>query len=75
MTQQLHVPCPAELRRGLIIADLHVPYTCKSAEIAIADAVKFGIDFIIILGDFLDCYHLSRFEKDPVFGSFDLKLT
>jgi predicted phosphodiesterase len=57
---------PAELRRGLIIADLHVPYTCKSAlEIAIADAVKFGIDFIIILGDFLDCYHLSRFEKDP----------
>lgn len=57
---------PADLHRGLIIADLHVPYTCKSAlEIAIADAIKFGIDFIIILGDFLDCYHLSRFEKDP----------
>lgn len=65
-TNYLPYHIPSELKRGLMIADLHVPYTSKQAiEIAIDDAKRFDIDFIVIAGDFMDCYQLSRFMKDP----------
>lgn len=50
----------------LVISDLHVPY---HDEKAIKAALKYGkekkVNTIIINGDLIDFYQLSRFEKDP----------
>jgi predicted phosphodiesterase len=50
----------------LIISDLHIPYQDNEA---IEAALKYGkkkkINTIIINGDLIDFYQLSRFEKDP----------
>lgn len=52
---------------GSVISDLHVPYHDNRA---IETTLRFieregATDFLIIDGDFLDCYQLSRFDKDP----------
>jgi hypothetical protein len=53
--------------QGLILADPHVPYHDKPAlSRAIEHALHRGHDdFCLILGDGIDFYQLSRFEKDP----------
>lgn len=57
---------PPSCRRGLILADIHLPYHNKKA---IEAALEYGdtqnIDFIVLNGDITDCYMLSRFDKDP----------
>lgn len=49
----------------LILSDLHFPYQDNKA---ITRAIKYGIEHkintIFINGDLLDCFQLSRFEKD-----------
>jgi predicted phosphodiesterase len=52
---------------GLIAGDWHVPYHDKAAcEIAVNHAIEKGhTDWLLINGDFLDCYQLSRWERDP----------
>lgn len=48
------------------IGDVHVPYHDQDAlEITLEYAYKTGTKSIAILGDFLDCYQVSRFERDP----------
>ncbi|NLF01125.1 MAG: hypothetical protein GX601_09130 [Anaerolineales bacterium] len=52
---------------GTIIADLHLPY---HDERALETAINYAIgaqatDFLLILGDGMDHYQLSRFGKDP----------
>jgi predicted phosphodiesterase len=52
--------------REMVISDLHAPYhdpyavelSCKAAEIVHPTR-------LIIAGDLIDCYQLSRFDKDP----------
>jgi hypothetical protein len=53
--------------KGVILADLHFPYHDADAiRTAITYALDNGhSDYCILLGDALDCYQLSRFEKDP----------
>jgi len=50
----------------LLISDLHIPYHNISA---ITAALKYGqevkVNTIIINGDLIDFYQMSRFEKDP----------
>lgn len=50
----------------LLLPDVHVPYHDVHAVDA---ALKFGIDkgvnTVIIAGDFMDFYNLSKFQKDP----------
>lgn len=57
---------PTRNNKVLVISDLHIPY---HDEEALETAIKFGLEkevnTIIINGDLLDCYKLSRFEKDP----------
>lgn len=57
---------PKTSRKILIIGDLHIPYHNDEAVFA---ALEFGgdkeVDTIIINGDLIDFYQLSRFEKDP----------
>ena len=49
----------------LILSDLHIPY---HDDTAIKRAIRYGLDqnvnTIFINGDLLDCFQLSRFEKD-----------
>jgi predicted phosphodiesterase len=70
-----HLVLDSNLRCGLIINDLHIPYHNRDA---IIQAIKIGVfrnvDFIIINGDLIDCYPLSRYEKDKNKRSFDYEL-
>lgn len=57
---------PRELERGLFICDLHIPYHDKVVlELIINYGKTFNPDFIVLLGDMMDCYLFSVFRKDP----------
>ena len=53
--------------KGAVFADLHVPYhDCDAVDMALARVVQEGhTDFLIINGDFMDFYQLSKFVRDP----------
>lgn len=56
--------CP--LSRILIIPDTHVPYHDERAwQLLLQVARAFGFDYILILGDFGDCYATSAHVKSP----------
>lgn len=49
-----------------IIADLHIPYYDRDALATMLDYLKDAkCDGLLLLGDVLDCYQLSTFDKDP----------
>lgn len=49
-----------------VISDIHVPYHSLSALTAAIDRfISQGIDALLINGDCIDFYGLSRFQKDP----------
>jgi predicted phosphodiesterase len=51
---------------GLIFADVHIPFHNLQAFYAMFDyTINKDIDFIIILGDFMDCFDISNFDKEP----------
>ena len=57
---------PKQYKNWLVISDLHVPYHNISA---LTECLNYGIqkniDAILINGDGMDCYQLSRFNPDP----------
>lgn len=54
-----------------IICDVHIPDTDSNAlNIALDHLKNENIDSLIILGDLLDGYHLSKFTKNPKTNSF-----
>lgn len=73
------VSLPFSKGRGLIIADLQIPYHDIEAITATFDwANNSGyIDFVLLNGDIDDFYQLSKFDKDPRKDSFlkELKAT
>lgn len=58
--------------KGLVISDIHLPYHDRGAvEMTLQHALAAGhCDFCIVNGDLLDCYQLSRFNKDPRLKDF-----
>ena len=51
---------------ALVLCDLHVPYhNAKFIEAAIGQGKHYGCDFIMLNGDIMDCYAISRWETDP----------
>jgi predicted phosphodiesterase len=49
-----------------IISDLHIPYhDLTSIKLTLKYLKGVGIDTLILNGDIIDCYQLSRWEKDP----------
>lgn len=49
-----------------VLSDIHVPYHDKSAlETAVEECKRHRCDTIVINGDLIDFYGISRFEKDP----------
>lgn len=58
-----------------ILSDIHFPYYDKEAlNAAIAYLRKWKPDCILLNGDIIDAYSLSRFEKDPRARSFKYEL-
>lgn len=51
--------------RPLVISDVHIPYHQENAIMAAVEFSKGKIDSVLINGDLLDCYQLSKFDKDP----------
>ena len=51
----------------LAIGDIHIPYQDDIAVNACLDyADKFNPSIISIMGDMLDCYNVSSFDKNPL---------
>lgn len=49
-----------------ILSDIHIPYhDLKALGLAIRKLKEYKIDTLILDGDIIDCYHLSKFIKDP----------
>ncbi len=71
---------PSEPKRWLVLADLHIPYHDNTA---IQTTMNFALkrdkrcDGILILGDLIDCYQLSSWQRDPRKRDFayELELT
>jgi predicted phosphodiesterase len=57
---------PTSVKNTLWMADIHGRfYDRKAFEIAIESGIKAGCDSVVILGDFLDFYQHSKFDKNP----------
>ena len=57
---------PKTCHKSLIMADMHIPYHDRDAiDIAIQYGIDAKCDTVILNGDIMDCYGLSRFVKDP----------
>lgn len=61
-----HYHLPKSITNLLILADIHLPYHNMAA---LDEAINYGvikkIDAILLNGDILDCYMLSKFQPDP----------
>jgi predicted phosphodiesterase len=61
-----HYHLPDNLKNVLVLSDAHIPYHDIGA---LDEAINYGIvkkiDSILLNGDILDCYMLSKFQPDP----------
>ena len=54
------------VKRALLLFDVHAPYHDEEAlELAVQDGIDSGCDCVILVGDFMDFYACSFWEKDP----------
>ncbi|HOD74146.1 MAG TPA: hypothetical protein PKM13_06375 [Candidatus Bipolaricaulis anaerobius] len=57
---------PAEVKRWLVVADLHIPYYSREALILTVDyAKRAGCTGLLIDGDLYDAHHISDYLRDP----------
>ena len=57
---------PKGATRILLLSDIHVPYhNIEALTIAINYGKEKNVNAVVLNGDTLDCYALSRYEKDP----------
>lgn len=58
-----------------LLYDIHIPYhSLEALDIALKHMIERGVDTIILGGDVIDAYQLSRFEKDPRERSFKYEI-
>ena len=58
---------PTSIKKTLWIADVHgLFYDPKAFELAVGYGIKQNCDSVIILGDFMDYYGYSKFDKNPL---------
>lgn len=56
----------AKMKTVLVCPDVHIPFECESSiRCLIRVAKELRPDVFVCLGDLLDFYQLSRFDKDP----------
>ncbi len=57
--------------RTLVLSDIHLPYHDRnSIELAVKEGKRREVNRVILNGDTLDFYQLSRFSRDPRLRSF-----
>ncbi len=56
---------PEGVERWLVIADLHIPYHNLKALTAALNHADGNCDGVLLLGDVVDFYQLSSFQRDP----------
>ena len=57
---------PSNIRKLAVLSDIHIPYhSVEALTLALNKMQQEGVDGILLNGDILDFYQLSRFEKDP----------
>ena len=55
------------MKLAIVIPDIHVPYHDMAAIRVLCKVIKaLQPDYLIVLGDSLDFYQLSKFDKDPL---------
>lgn len=58
-----------EIKKELLIGDIHIPFQDKAAISVMLDyAEEYQPDIISIMGDLIDCYEISDFDKNPLRG-------
>jgi predicted phosphodiesterase len=73
--ETIYEPYSLEAKRLLILSDIHIPYhSIEAITIAFDWAKKQKPDTILLNGDTLDFFGLSRFAKDPKKRSFSSEL-
>jgi len=70
------VALPVKKGRGIVIADLHIPYHDIEAITTTFNYAlsQHSMEFVLIDGDLNDDYQLSRFEKNPERRNFKAEL-
>ncbi len=57
---------PKTATNCLLLSDIHVPYhDTKAVDVALKFGVEKKVNTIVLCGDFMDFYGLSKFENDP----------
>lgn len=68
-------PIKFEAAKVLVMADLHIKdHNNKALELAISYGKEKEVDTVILLGDVIDGYHISKFTQDPSKPSFNEEL-
>jgi len=66
-----HYYLPKGLNNTLILSDVHIPYHHVPA---LDEAINYAqikkVDSILLNGDIMDCYQLSKFQPDPTYRNF-----
>lgn len=66
---------PKAQNKILILSDIHIPYHDVDAlNLALEYGEAQGVNAIYLNGDIMDCYTLSKYEKDPRKRSFNEEL-
>jgi len=64
--QEEYKPFVISGNRGLILGDVHIPFQNNNAIETMLDyTCKQDLDFVLLNGDIMDCYSLSKFLKTP----------
>ncbi|MEO0795934.1 MAG: metallophosphoesterase [Verrucomicrobiota bacterium] len=59
-------PVEVNASRVLVLGDVHLPYHEKNIlELAVREAKRFKVDCVILNGDIVDFYAISRWQTDP----------
>lgn len=62
-------------KKSLILADAHIPYHNKDAlTVALRYGLEQDVDTLVLLGDWIDFYSISRWEKDPRKRDFQMEI-
>ena len=62
-------------QKALVISDIHIPYHDDEAlEVALRAGEEAKVNTVVLLGDVLDFYRISRFSKDPRRKSVNLEM-
>ena len=61
-----HYHVPKQYKNWLVLSDIHCPYhSIKALTECLNYGIQKNIDAILINGDGMDCYQLSKFNPDP----------